>query len=113
MTTMKLPYSSDTIDHVNEVLFTKLQYSAPLTGASITIGEAAKLLINPAGTIATLTVVFPFGTHGRLLTLVSSQVVTSLTVSGASFTGSTPSALAANTPLRFTYCKNTSTWWSN
>lgn len=76
------------------------QYNAPLTGASITVLPGSRrLVLEPAGTIAALTVVFPAAallTDNQVLGLCSTQVVTALTLTGG--TGSTilngPTALA-------------------
>lgn len=77
------------------------QYSAPLTGTSVTITPATRhLIIEPAGTIAALTVVFPAAAglqDNQTFGLCSRQVVTALTVTNG--TGTTvldpPTALTA------------------
>jgi len=82
-----------------------VQNAAPLTATSITITQGiSKLILNPAGTIATLTVVFPASTllyDGQLLTLVSSQTVTTLTITAGSGTtvNGTNTTLTAAAPL--------------
>lgn len=76
------------------------QYVAPLTGASVTLtAQQRRLIIDPAGTIAALTVVFPAATtlvDNQLIGLCSTQVVTALTITNG--TGTTvlngPTALA-------------------
>ena len=77
------------------------QYNAPLTGASITVlPTSRRLMLEPAGTIAALTVVFPAATalqDNQTFGLCSRQVVTALTITNGS--GATvldpPTALTA------------------
>ena len=93
-----------------------VQNAAPLTATSITITQGiSKLILNPAGTIATLTVVFPASTllyDGQLLTLVSSQTVTTLTITAGSGTtvNGTNTTLTAAAPLQFMYSTASATW---
>lgn len=65
-------------------------YNAPLTGASITLtAQQRRLIIDPSGTIAALTVVFPAATaliDGQLVNMCSTQIVTSLTLTAGSGT---------------------------
>ena len=77
------------------------QYSAPLTGASITIAAVTRqVIIEPAGTIAALTLVFPAASglvDNQKLGFCSTQIVTALTVTNG--TGATvqnpPTAMTA------------------
>lgn len=65
-------------------------YNAPLTGASITLTNLQRrLVLEPAGTIAALTVVFPAATtlvDGQLFSMCTTQIVTSLTLTAGSGT---------------------------
>lgn len=65
-------------------------YNAPLTGASITIPAVTRqVILEPAGTIATLTLVFPAATgllDGQKLNVCSTQIVTALTITNGSGT---------------------------
>lgn len=65
-------------------------YNAPLTGASITLtAPTRRLIIDPAGTIAALTVVFPAATtliDGQLFNMCTTQIVSSLTLTAGSGT---------------------------
>lgn len=67
-----------------------LLYNAPLTGASITIASAVRqLIVEPAGTIAALTLVFPAATtltNGQRLGVCGTQIVTTLTLTAGSGT---------------------------
>jgi hypothetical protein len=64
------------------------QYVAPLTGASVTIlPTSRRLMIDPAGTIAALTVVTPTAAQlvdNQTIGLCSTQVITTLTVTAGS-----------------------------
>lgn len=66
------------------------QYSAPLTAASITVlANTRHLIIEPAGTIAALTVVFPAASgllDNQTFGLCSTQIVTTLTTTAGSGT---------------------------
>lgn len=59
-----------------------VQYETPATGATVTVASDTHVLqLNPAGTIAALTVVFPAAPYNKqLLTISSSQIVTAVTV---------------------------------
>jgi len=75
------------------------QYSAPLTGATVTMtGLQRRLMLEPAGTIAALTVVLPASTalvDNQLMGICTTQIVTSLTVTA----GAGTSVLNAPTAL--------------
>lgn len=89
----------------------------PTTGFSITVGNAVnKLILTPAGTLATGTVTLPASPQdGQSVKIVSTQIVTSMTVSAnAGQTITAPisaSALAANTPVEWTYDLATTNWY--
>lgn len=65
-------------------------YNAPLTGASITVtAQQRRLILEPAGTIAALTVVFPAASalkDGQLFGICTTQIVTALTLTAGSGT---------------------------
>lgn len=65
-------------------------YNAPLTGASITLTYLTRrLILEPAGTIAALTVVFPAAStlsDNQLLGLCTTQIVSTLTLTAGSGT---------------------------
>lgn len=85
------------------------QYEAPLTGASITVASTTgKLILGPAGTIATLTVVFPAAStlaDGQTLEVGTSNTVTALTITPGSGTtvSNTPTALTVSTTASYGY----------
>ena len=71
----------------------KLRVEAPLTGATLTIdAQTRQLIVNPAGTIAALTVALPAASattpyDGQRFGLCGTQIVTALTLTGG--TGNT------------------------
>jgi hypothetical protein len=99
------------------------QYNAPLTGASITIGaKSRRLILEPAGTIAALTVVFPAATalaDNQTFGLCTTQIVTSLTVTNG--TGTTvlnaptallvPVATGAGSCVEWVYRQTNTSWY--
>lgn len=61
-----------------------IQYAAPLTEATVALASTTtNLIINPAGTIAALTVTLPAASDGKKLTFSSSQIITALTLTPA------------------------------
>jgi hypothetical protein len=92
------------------------QYATPLTGTSITIGTTANgaptqaLILNPAGTIAALTVVFPTGVvDGYKLQISTSQVITALTLTGAISNAVT--TLAAGATVAYVWVAQAASWF--
>lgn len=99
------------------------QYTAPLTTASVTVlPTSRRLVIDPAGTIAALTVVFPAATllsDNQTLGLCSTQVVTALTMTAG--TGTTilngvtalaiPPATGAGTCYEWVYRQANTSWY--
>lgn len=87
---------------------------SPVTGDSITIAKyVRRLLLTPAGTLATLTVTMPAAPiDGQLITVSCSQVVTALTFSanaGQSILNA-PTAFAAGQKVDYCYHLATTTW---
>lgn len=87
--------------------FGAIQYNAPTTGASITVlGPTSTLLLEPAGTIATLTVTLPALANlkqGQILRISSTATVTALTLTAGSGT-----TIAAQNPTAITVSATTS-----
>lgn len=75
---------------IEERLIPAIQYETPTTGATVTVSATGhiKLIIDPAGTLATLTVTLP-GTpqNNDMVQLGSSQIVTALTMNGGTVVG--------------------------
>lgn len=80
-----------------------LDYSAPLTGATVTaLFTTRQIIVEPAGTIAALTVVFPAATvlvNGQRLGLCGTQIVTTLTMTAGSGTTISAPATAMLVPV--------------
>lgn len=79
------------------------QYATPLTATSVTVANTTgKLVLDPAGTIATLTVTLPAAIaliDGQTFEIGSSQTVTALTLTGGSGTtiSNAPTAITVST----------------
>ena len=99
------------------------QYSSPTTGQTVTItpinpGQSVRLLLTPAGTLSTLTVTLP-GVGGSALpvdrqevTVISTQIVTTLTVSAGSTTVTgAPTTIAANGHFKMFYDAVNASWY--
>jgi hypothetical protein len=94
--------------------------TAPVTGGTVTIpGTAARCVINPAGTLAALTVVSPaalsLGANSvQSLDILFTQAITSLTWkagSGTTFGGAAmPSTVALGTCVRLLWVQSLSQW---
>ena len=87
----------------------------PTTGFSITIGNASTtLLLTPAGTLATGAITMPATpVDGHIVRVVSSQTVSTLTVSanaGQSISGA-PSTITATTPFAMIYDLASTAWY--
>ncbi len=101
------------------------QYSAPLTGVTVTVGSTADdadgsenvhLIITPAGTISALTIKFPLSTglvDKQEVVINCTQIVTTLTfdANGASDVVGEPTTFAANGFCRFKYDALLSKWY--
>lgn len=92
------------------------QDAAPLTGTTVAlVAGTAKLLLDPAATIAALTVTLPPATalvDGEELSITSSQTVTALTVTPG--TGSTLiptiTTVTSSAPINLVYHAATAKW---
>lgn len=78
------------------------QTSAPLTGATVVLTDAvndAHLVVTPAATIAACTFTVPTNANSRIgqrITITTSQIITSVTISGSGITiVGAPTTLAA------------------
>lgn len=87
----------------------------PGTGFSITISNGvSSLILDPAGTLATGTIVLPAApTDGQLVNVSSSQIITALTVSpnsGQSIKNA-PTTLTAGGGFKYLYMVSNATWY--
>jgi len=90
--------------------FRKSDYFTPVTTNSITLVNSISF-INPAGTIAALTIVLPTNPQAdQVCSFVSSQIVTTLTLTGT-VVGTGPTSLAVGTNYKYQYNATTSSWW--
>lgn len=90
-----------------------VQYAAPVAAATVTVGSNGyvRLLLNPAGTLATLTVALPGSpANGDVVEIGCSQVVTLLTISGGTVIGALTS-LAVGGFASYCYSSTASTWF--
>lgn len=94
-------------------LIPNVQYVTPNTGDTVTIngGGYIKLLINPSGTLATLTLNFPVTPQdGDVIEVASSQIVTSLTLAVGTIIGALTS-FAVGGFGTFIYSATASKWF--
>lgn len=94
---------------------TGYQLNIPLTGGSVTIADhIGTEILNPAGTIATLTVTLPANPKdGQICRITSSQTVTALTLNasaGKTYSG-TVTTITADAPLAFQYQASGLNWY--
>jgi hypothetical protein len=95
------------------------QYAAPLTGTTLQVmdgDDSIRLILTPAGTIATLTLKFPAKANcvdKQEVIINTTQQITTLTPdgNGASVVGFAAGTLAANGYLHFMYDSTLSTWY--
>jgi hypothetical protein len=90
-------------------------YNVPLTGATISLAVVKSALsLNPAGTIAALTVNLPPTTFdGKIVSIFTTQTITALTLATTNgATINTPvTTLAANATVAYVYDLATTTWY--
>ena len=88
-----------------------VQYSVPTTGGTVTAGSNTRvMLLNPAGTLATLTVVLPASpVDGQDFIVSTSQILTALTITGTIV--GTLTTLALGGFARFVYSADSSKWF--
>lgn len=102
----------------NVVLEADSQYSTPLTGANVLVGDNnndTHLIIVPAGTIAAVTVTLPAVANLRdkqTLLVTCTQIVTTLTIgaNGASSVNGAPTAFTANGFFTLKYDLTLDSW---
>lgn len=89
------------------------QYTTPTAGATVTVtaGRNVTVLLNPAGTLATLTVALQGSpVDGDIVTIGTSQIITVLTVSGGTLVG-TLTTLALGGYATFQYNSTATKWF--
>lgn len=102
--------STSTID---QRLIPTVQYSTPATGNTVTVNNTGyvSLLLNPAGTLATLIVTLPSGpSDGDRISVCSSQIVTGLTMNGGTVIGAL-TTMAVGTFASYMFSATASSWF--
>ena len=89
--------------------------ATPLTGGTVTATSNTRVVqLTPAGTLSTLTIVWPpLPVDGQVFRIFSTQAVTTLTNTlgaGQSLNG-TLSSLSANTAVEYVYNASGTTWY--
>lgn len=104
--------SSQFRDYIKPLVFT---YDVPLAADSITIGNGVQaLVLEPAGTIATLTVILaPAPKNGDTVIISSTQIVTALTLSpnAGQTIANAATALTAGGSVRYLYRSANTKWY--
>lgn len=102
--------SSFTID---QRLIPQKQYATPATGGTVTVNSNGyvRLFINPASTLATLTITLPGSpSDSDKVELSSSQIVTGLTMNGGTIIGAL-TTMGVGTFATYTYNSDSSSWF--
>lgn len=90
-----------------------VQYVTPSTGDTVTVNSTGhvRLLINPSGSLLTLTVALPGSpSDGDLIQIGSSQIITTLTMSGGTIIGAL-TALAVATFASYIFNSTAGKWF--
>lgn len=90
-----------------------LQTEAPATGATVNISsDKSVLILNPAGTLASLTVAMPASpVVGQIVYVATKQTITSISFTATAGVNGAPSTLAANTDtVGFVYISGSLGW---
>jgi hypothetical protein len=101
-----------TFQQIDIRLIPQVQYATPTVGQTVTVNSNGhvKLLLNPAGTLATLTVAFPASpVDGDVIQMGSTQIVTTLTMSVGTIVGAL-AALAVGGSGTWIYSGTASQW---
>ncbi len=91
------------------------QYASPATGATVAVpvtavGQNTRLILSPAGTIATLTITLDTAPADlETISVSSTQTITALTINGGTTSGA-PTTMGATTPFRLQYDAVAGVW---
>lgn len=103
-------YNTDKLVVNDTIIVTPKQFS-PNDGDTIQLEKSVNIL-TPSADLPTLTIAFPLGAaNGQKLSVISTQGVTSLTVSDGTISGGAPVALTANTALKYVFYDGT--WYTD
>ena len=87
-----------------------LSYSAPTTGATVTLVKNSYTVINPSGNIAALTISLPGSLSNKdYFEIKFTRTVTAITWSGQTVGNSVPTTAVAGTYLRLVYRSSNTT----
>jgi len=95
----------------------QLAYAVPTMGQTITMAAAAlRLLLEPAGTLAALTLVLPPNpVDNQEVDVSSTAIITALTLQagtgGASIKGGAPSSMTAGSGFRLVFVASKNAWY--
>jgi hypothetical protein len=83
-------------------------WNVPATGFAIALNNnQSTVMLRPSGTLASGGITLPTApVEGHIVTIISSQIVSSFTLSSGAYIDSTPTALAANVPIKYVYTTN-------
>lgn len=90
------------------------QYVVATAGSTVFCrgGADASLILNPAGTLATLTVTMPaLPQNGDIQRITSSQAVTALTLTSGKTVNGAATALVANVPVAYQFNSTANQWF--
>lgn len=100
---------------VDERLIPSVQYTTPSAGNTVNVNNSGhiRLILNPATTLATLTVTLPSGaSDGDVVEICSSQIITTLTLNGGTIVGAI-AALAVGGFATYVYSATADSWFRN
>jgi len=114
VTALSITGADQTIKHAKGLVYNGKNVAVPTTGGTVTLAKVTPYqIINPAGTLATLTVTFPASpVDGQVQFISYMQAITALTLSGNGNTvvgGNSSAALAMGTA--FIYDLATTSWY--
>lgn len=98
---------------ISERLVPIKQYATPTTGQTVTVNSNGyvKLVINPAGSLLALTITLPASpTDGDIVTIGTSQAVTTLTMNGGTIVGGL-ATLSIASFATYVYNSDSTTWY--
>lgn len=87
------------------------QYLIPNSGNTVVSNGNSLLILDPSGTLASLTIVFPTGIDGKTLKLISSQNITNLSLTATFATNSAINSLTGGSSVNYTFISASNSWW--
>ena len=95
------------------VLSSPYAYTTPTSGSTVTASSTANnLILNPAGSLATLTIAMPSTpADGQIFSVSTTQIITVLTFTATPTIYNAPTTLAAGAVARFQYSAAVNSWF--